>query len=411
MRVIRACRELGLGTVAVYSDCDRDGAARAARRRGASHRRRARRPRAICDIDRHRRRRAAQSGATLVHPGLRLPRRERGLRAGVRRRRPDVRRADARRRSRSMGSKTAAREAAIARRRAGRARHRGAVRRGRAGRDDRRRGASASAIRCVVKAVAGGGGKGMRTVAAPRRSAGRRPHRAVGGAARRSATPPSTSSAGSSARATSRSSCWATRTAPCAVRRARVLDPAAAPEGRRGVAVARARRRRRATRWPSAPRASRATVGYTNAGTIEFLLDRGRPVLLPRDEHAPAGRASGHRDGDGRRSRALAAADRAGRAADRSPPEQALTPRAHAIECRIYAEDPDLGFMPSPGLVRALSVPGGPGIRDDRGVAPGFEIPVFYDSMIAKLVVVGRHAAGRDRAARAARSTSTASSA
>ena len=45
--------------------------------------------------------------------------------------------------------------------------------------------------------------------------------------------------------------------------------------------------------------------------------------------------------------------------------------------------------MPSPGLVRALSVPGGPGIRDDRGVAPGFEIPVFYDSMIAKLIVSG----------------------
>jgi len=71
------------------------------------------------------------------------------------------------------------------------------------------------------------------------------------------------------------------------------------------------------------------------------------------------------------------------------PPERALTPRAHAIECRIYAEDPDAGFLPSPGLVRALSTPGGPGIRDDRGVAPGFEIPVFYDSMIAKLVAWG----------------------
>ena len=66
---------------------------------------------------------------------------------------------------------------------------------------------------------------------------------------------------------------------------------------------------------------------------------------------------------------------------------QALTPTGHAIECRIYAEDPDAGFMPSPGLVRALGVPGGPGVRDDRGVAPGFEIPVFYDSMISKLVV------------------------
>lgn len=74
---------------------------------------------------------------------------------------------------------------------------------------------------------------------------------------------------------------------------------------------------------------------------------------------------------------------------------QALTPRAHAIECRVYAEDPDAGFRPSPGLVRALSVPGGPGVRDDRGVAAGFEIPIFYDSMISKLVVWG---ATRDEA-------------
>ena len=92
------------------------------------------------------------------------------------------------------------------------------------------------------------------------------------------------------------------------------------------------------------------------------------------------------------------------------PAEQALTPRGHAIECRIYAEDPDRGFLPSPGLVRALTVPGGPSVRDDRGVAAGFEIPVFYDSLIAKLVVWGenRGAPSRDFVAR---STSTASSA
>ena len=68
------------------------------------------------------------------------------------------------------------------------------------------------------------------------------------------------------------------------------------------------------------------------------------------------------------------------------PADQALTPRGHAIECRIYAEDPDQGFLPSPGRVVALGTPTGPGIRDDRGVTAGFEIPVFYDSMIAKLV-------------------------
>ena len=49
-------------------------------------------------------------------------------------------------------------------------------------------------------------------------------------------------------------------------------------------------------------------------------------------------------------------------------PERALTPHGHAIECRIYAEDPDQGFMPSPGLVRAIQPASGPGIRDDGGV-------------------------------------------
>jgi len=67
-------------------------------------------------------------------------------------------------------------------------------------------------------------------------------------------------------------------------------------------------------------------------------------------------------------------------------PNRALTPQGHAIECRIYAEDPDQGFMPSPGLVRAIRPASGPGIRDDGGVLPGYTVPVFYDSMIAKLI-------------------------
>jgi len=62
----------------------------------------------------------------------------------------------------------------------------------------------------------------------------------------------------------------------------------------------------------------------------------------------------------------------------------------HAIECRVYAEDPDNNFMPCPGLISSLRTPGGPGVRDDSGVFEGFEIPIYYDPIISKLVAWGK---------------------
>jgi len=62
----------------------------------------------------------------------------------------------------------------------------------------------------------------------------------------------------------------------------------------------------------------------------------------------------------------------------------------HAIECRVYAEDPDRNFMPCPGLITSLRTPGGPGVRDDSGVFEGFEIPIYYDPIISKLVAWGK---------------------
>ena len=72
-----------------------------------------------------------------------------------------------------------------------------------------------------------------------------------------------------------------------------------------------------------------------------------------------------------------------------------LAPTGHAIECRIYAEDPTRKFAPSPGLIRYLNLPQGPGVRNENGVYAGYTVPVFYDPMLSKLVA---HGATRDEA-------------
>lgn len=139
-------------------------------------------------------------------------------------------------------------------------------------------------------------------------------------------------------------------------------------------------RRRMADVAASVARAAR----YTNAGTIEFLVDTdGRFYFLEMNtrlqvEHPVTELVTGLdlvqwqiRIARGERLSIDA--------------EAALTPRGHAIECRIYAEDPDNHFMPSPGRILYLHAPAGPGIRRDSGVQAGFEVPVFYDSMISKL--------------------------
>jgi len=64
--------------------------------------------------------------------------------------------------------------------------------------------------------------------------------------------------------------------------------------------------------------------------------------------------------------------------------------RGHAIECRVYAEDPENNFFPSPGRITFLRVPVGPGIRDDSGVTEGDEVSIYYDPMISKLAAWGR---------------------
>src|SRR5687768_8516963 len=75
--------------------------------------------------------------------------------------------------------------------------------------------------------------------------------------------------------------------------------------------------------------------------------------------------------------------------------QEDLRPLGHAIECRIYAEDPARKFAPSPGLVRYLDLPQGPGVRNDNGIYAGYTVPVYYDPMLSKLIA---HAHSREDA-------------
>jgi acetyl-CoA carboxylase biotin carboxylase subunit len=137
----------------------------------------------------------------------------------------------------------------------------------------------------------------------------------------------------------------------------------------------------------SAAAAIAASVGYTNAGTIEFLLDEsGRFYFLEMNTRLQVEHPV---------TEAIAGIDlvqwqiRIARGERVPAVSEKLTPRGHAIECRIYAEDPDAGFLPSPGRITSIRVPDGPGIRDDSAVETGAEVPIFYDPLISKLVVWG----------------------
>ena len=135
----------------------------------------------------------------------------------------------------------------------------------------------------------------------------------------------------------------------------------------------------------AAARALAEGVGYVNAGTVEFLLDNDEKFYFLemntrlQVEHPITEMVTGI---DLVHCQLRVAA---GEALNLDS-EKAIKPQGHAIECRVYAEDPEVGFIPSPGRITRLVQPSGPGIRDDSGVDEGFTVPVFYDSMISKLV-------------------------
>jgi acetyl-CoA carboxylase biotin carboxylase subunit len=384
VRVIRACRELGLPTVAVYSDCDR----------ASLHVRYADEAYAIgpsapaesyLRIDKlievaHRAR------AHAVHPGYGFLAENAAFaracaRAGLVFIGPSPEAMD------RMGSKTSARQVAID---AGVPVVPGTVEPLSPTVSDGEIGRIADGVGypVFVKAVAGGGGKGMRLVGS----------RSDLASAIRAARSEAGSSFGDPHIYLERqvqqprhieiqllADCHGTVVPfverECSIQRRhqKVLEESPS------VAVSPALRRALADAAVAIARA----VGYTNAGTIEFLLDGdGQFYFLEMNtrlqvEHPITELVSG-----------VDLVHWQIRIANREPltlsPDATLVPRGHAIECRIYAEDPDNGFMPSPGRMIGRRVPGGPGIRrDDGGATPGLDVPIHYDPLVAKLSAWG----------------------
>jgi acetyl-CoA carboxylase biotin carboxylase subunit len=383
VRVIRACREMDIPTVAVYSDADRES--RHVREADqAIHIGPSEAVRSYLQIDTLIDA-ARRSGADAVHPGYGFLAENsefaRACRdAGITFIGPSPEAIAL------MGSKTAARSVAI---RAGVPVVPGIEQPFDAATPDSEivRAANAIGYPVVVKAVAGGGGKGMRVVSDP--------------AELPSAVRTARSEAGA---AFGDTSVYLERRLmrprhieiqllgdrfgtvipfverECSIQRRhqKVVEEspslAVTPELRRRMAAAAA--------------AVARTVQYTNAGTIEFLVDEdGSFYFLEMNtrlqvEHPVTEMVT--------RVDLVKWQIRIARGEQLDiDPARALTPQGHAIECRIYAEDPDQGFMPSPGLIRDITPAAGPGIRDDSGVTTGFTVPVYYDSLIAKLVSWG----------------------
>jgi acetyl-CoA carboxylase biotin carboxylase subunit len=380
VRIMRACREMGISTVAVYSECDRAALhvryADEAYPIGPSAPRESYlRIEKVIDV-------ARAAGADGVHPGYGFLAENEDFAAAVRDAgltfigpTPEA--------VALMGSKTEARTAAI---KAGVPVVPGTETSLDANVTDAEIAAIAGKIGfpLLVKAVAGGGGKGMRTVSDPAdlahavRAARSEAGSAFGDAAvyleRRIMRPRHIEV---QLLGDHHGTVLPFVERECSIQRRHQKVVEETPS----LAVSPALRRAMTSAAASVAKA----VGYTNAGTIEFLLDEaGRFYFLEMNtrlqvEHPITEMVTGL--DLVRWQIRIARGDRLD-----VDPQKAIAPYGHAVECRIYAEDPDNNFLPSPGRIQQLRAPSGPGIRDDSGATAGLDVPIFYDPMISKLV-------------------------
>ncbi|MBI2678061.1 MAG: acetyl-CoA carboxylase biotin carboxylase subunit [Candidatus Koribacter versatilis] len=386
VRIIRACRELGIASVAVYSDVDR----------GALHVRRALEaypigPAAasesylridkLIDV-------AKKSGADAIHPGYGFLSENasfaRACRdAGIKFIGPTPEAMEL------MGSKTSARQAM---QQAGVPFVPGSAK-GLATIEEARRVAAEVGYPLMLKAAAGGGGKGMRLVRSEKD------------------LPAAYDAAQSEAeRAFKNSEVYIEKLIEdprhvevqifgdehgsllylgereCSIQRRhqKVVEESPSP-------IVNDEMRRRM--GEVAVRVGRA-AGYTNAGTVEFLVDKEKDFYFLemntrlQVEHPVTEFVTGLD---------LVHLQMRVAAGEKLPFRQEdVQLRGHAIECRVYAEDPENNFLPSPGRIQKLTLPSGPGVRNDSGMYEGWTVPLDYDPLLAKLIA---HAPTRAQAA------------
>jgi acetyl-CoA carboxylase biotin carboxylase subunit len=376
LRILRACRELDIATVAVFSDADRAAlhvleADEAYRLGPAPASESYLRGSLILDI-------AQRAGADAIHPGYGFLSENADFaqacnESGIKFIGPP---ASA---MRALGSKTNARQAADE---AGLPRTPGCVH-GLASPEEALSVAAGIGFPVMLKAAAGGGGKGMRAVSRPEDlpeafvAAQSEAERAFGsGEVYLEKLIERPRHIEIQVLADEHGHCVSLGERECSVQRRhqKVIEEAPSavvdPDLRRRMGDAAVR--------------LALSAGYTNAGTVEFLVDDEQNFYFLevntrlQVEHPVTELVTGYD--------LVHLQIRIARGEPLPFTQQDVHLRGHAIECRVYAEDPDDHFMPSPGRITRLLQPGGPGIREDCGVYEGWTVPIDYDPMLSKLI-------------------------